>query len=266
MIEGIDINRLPKHIAVIMDGNGRWANKRSMPRVFGHRAGVEALKGIVTACSDIGIKYFTVYAFSTENWKRPSEEVSFLMNLLVEFMRKEIKELNKNNVKINILGDLTALPEITRTEIEKAVVITKDNTGLNFNIAMNYGGRTEIIMAIKNIAQLVASGNIEIENIDEALVNNMLYTKSMPDPDIILRTSGEQRLSNFLLWQGAYSELVFTDIYWPDFKKENLIECIADFQKEIEDMELYRRKCIYVENKSYSSNCGVTHSYRYFIC
>lgn len=226
----IDSTRLPKHIAIIMDGNGRWANKRALPRVFGHKAGMEALREIVKACSDMGIKILTVYAFSTENWNRPTEEVSYLMNLLIEYMRKEINELNKNKVKIKILGDLSALPQVTREEVEKAVDLTKNNEGIQFNIALNYGGRAEIINACKIIAEQYKEGKISKEQISEDLVSDYLFTAGDYEPDLIIRTSGEKRLSNFLLWQSAYSELVFVEEMWPDFNKKQLEKAILEYQ------------------------------------
>jgi undecaprenyl diphosphate synthase len=226
----IDSNRLPKHIAIIMDGNGRWASKRALPRVFGHKAGMEALREVVKGCSDIGIKILTVYAFSTENWNRPTDEVSYLMNLLIEYMRKEIKELNKNKVKIKILGDLSGLPKVTREEVEKAVGLTENNEGIQFNIALNYGGRAEIIDACKKIAEEFKEGKISSEEITEDLISEYLFTQGDIDPDLIIRTSGEMRLSNFLLWQSAYSELVFIEEMWPDFNKKHLEKAILEYQ------------------------------------
>jgi undecaprenyl diphosphate synthase len=226
----IDMSRLPKHIAIIMDGNGRWAAKRALPRFFGHKAGMETLREVLRASSDMGIEILTVYAFSTENWNRPTEEVSYLMNLLIEYMRKEINELNKNNVKIKILGDIRALPESTRDEIEKAVSLTSKNTGIQFNIALNYGGRAELINACKHIAEDAKEGKITIDEINEDLISNYLFTDGDHDPDLIIRTSGEKRLSNFLLWQSAYSKLVFADVMWPDFNKEQLKAAIIEYQ------------------------------------
>jgi undecaprenyl diphosphate synthase len=221
---------LPKHIAIIMDGNGRWAKKRGLPRVMGHKAGMNAIKETVRACSDLGIKILTVYAFSTENWKRPQDEVSYLMNLLVEYLHKEIRELHSNNVKIKILGDIDVLPEQTRKEIREALKLTENNKGLQFNIALNYGGRVEIINACKSLIKLAKEGVYEAEQINEELFSKYLYTGGDIDPDLIIRTSGEQRLSNFLLWQCAYSEFVFIDELWPDFNKDTLISAIKKFQ------------------------------------
>ncbi|MFZ5352044.1 MAG: isoprenyl transferase [Bacillota bacterium] len=230
MSYNIDPNRLPKHIAIIMDGNGRWATKKLLPRIMGHKAGLDSLREIVRECSNLGIKILTVYAFSTENWNRPSEEVSFLMKLLVEYMRKEAEELHKNQVKIKILGDLTPLPEATRREIYDAAELTKQNEGLQFNIALNYGGRAEIIRACRQLLSDALKNGMKPEDIDEALFETHLYTAGDSDPDLIIRTSGEQRLSNFLLWQSAYSELVFPERLWPDFSKEDLQAAIYQYQ------------------------------------
>ncbi|HYF83017.1 MAG TPA: isoprenyl transferase [Clostridia bacterium] len=230
MLVEIDMNRLPKHIAIIMDGNGRWAQKKGLPRVVGHKAGMEAIKETVRACSDLGIKILTVYAFSTENWRRPQDEVSYLMNLLVEYMRKEVNALHNNKVKIKLLGEVDILPNQTRKEIKEALKLTENNEGLQFNIALNYGGRAEILYACKKLIQGVSDGSIDSEAVDEALLAKYLYTGSDPDPDLIIRTSGEQRISNFLLWQGAYSELVFVDQLWPDFDEKVLRTAIKEYQ------------------------------------
>ncbi|HYE83876.1 MAG TPA: isoprenyl transferase [Clostridia bacterium] len=230
MLGKIDLKRLPEHIAIIMDGNGRWAQKKGLPRVMGHKAGMKAIKKTVRACSDLGIKILTVYAFSTENWRRPQDEVNYLMNLLVEYMRKEVNELHKNKVKIKLLGDMEMLPEQTKKEIEDALSLTEKNEGLQFNIALNYGGRTEILNACKKLIKDVRNENTDIDNIDEALFKDYLYTGSDPDPDMIIRTSGEKRISNFLLWQGAYSELVFVNQLWPDFDEKVLHSAIIEYQ------------------------------------
>lgn len=230
MLEKINKERLPKHIAIIMDGNGRWAQSKGLPRVMGHKAGMKAIRKAVKACSKLGVKILTVYAFSTENWRRPQDEVNYLMNLLVEYMRKEVDELHRNKVKIKMLGDIEALPAQTKKEIEEALSLTKNNEGLQFNIALNYGGRTEILNACKKLAEDVKNGVVDIEAVDEASLQNYLYTGSDPDPDMIIRTSGEQRISNFLLWQGAYSELVFTDLLWPDFDEKALYSAIIEYQ------------------------------------
>ena len=222
------LNTLPEHIAIIMDGNGRWASQKKLPRTLGHKAGVEALKEIVRYTSSIKIKILTVYAFSTENWKRPLEEVEYLINyLLIEFLKKEIDEINRNNVKIRILGDIKPLPKKTKEEIIKAVELTKNNKGLLFNIALNYGGKDELVNSFRVISEMILKKTITPADINEKLVSKYLYTAN--EPDLIIRTGGEKRLSNFLIWQGAYSELYFTDVFWPDFKKENLIEAINDY-------------------------------------
>jgi undecaprenyl diphosphate synthase len=230
MLVEIDMDRLPEHIAIIMDGNGRWAQKKGLPRVMGHKAGMEAIKDTVRACSDLGIKILTVYAFSTENWRRPQDEVSYLMNLLVEYMKKEVNALHNNKVKIKVLGEVDILPAQTRKEIEEALKLTDNNKGLQFNIALNYGGRAEILYACKKLIQGVSDGSIDNEAVDEALLAKHLYTGTDPDPDLIIRTSGEQRISNFLLWQGAYSELVFVDQLWPDFDEKVLRTAIKEYQ------------------------------------
>lgn len=227
IIEGKPV---PKHIAIIMDGNGRWAKKRNLPRTVGHKAGVETIREIVKECSNVGVEYLTLYAFSTENWKRPKEEVGTLMKLLVEYLRNEFEELNSNNVVINNIGEISLLPEICQKELENAYNRTKNNTGLVLNLALNYGGRNEILNAFKNLHNDISSGKISGDNITEETLSKYLYTASMPDPDILIRTSGEQRLSNFLLWQLAYSEFWFTDVYWPDFTKEILRKAIYDYQ------------------------------------
>lgn len=227
----IDMNNIPKHIGIIMDGNGRWAKKKGLPRSLGHKAGVETIREIVKVSSNIGIKYLTLYAFSTENWKRPKEEVSALMKLLVEYLKKEVKELHENNVIINFIGNISMLPSICQNELINAKEKTKNNTGLCLNLALNYGGRDEIILAIKDIVKEAKSGKLNEEDIDEKLISSKLYTKGIDDPDIIIRPSGEYRLSNFLLWQSAYSELWFSDIFWPDFDSSDLYKAIYDFQK-----------------------------------
>lgn len=226
----LDFDRIPKHIAIIMDGNGRWAKARMLPRTMGHRAGMKNIKLVVEESSDLGVKFLTLYAFSTENWKRPNDEVSALMDLVVEFIEKEFEELNANNVRLKSIGDISKLPEKSRNSIVNAIEKTKNNTGLTLNIALNYGGRDELIKATKEIASLVSCGKLGVEEINEEVVSAHLYTKDMPDPDLIIRPSGELRLSNYLLWQSAYSELWFSNINWPDFKKSDLRKAISDFQ------------------------------------
>lgn len=230
IIDKIDKGKIPKHVAIIMDGNGRWAKKRGLPRAMGHRAGVETIREIVKASSSLGIKYLTLYAFSTENWKRPKDEVNTLMTLLLEFLRKEIDELHKNNVVVRAIGDISQLPRQCIDELTRAYILTKDNKGLCLNLALNYGGRDEIMKAVISIASDVKKGNIEIKDISEKLISDNLYTKGIPDPDLIIRPSGEYRISNYLLWQIAYAEFWFSDIYWPDFKPVHLYNAIYDYQ------------------------------------
>lgn len=230
MLKKIKRNGIPRHIAIIMDGNGRWAKERGLPRTIGHRAGVETIRNIVKTCSNIGVEYLTLYAFSTENWKRPKDEVNALMSLLVEFLRKEVEELNKNNVSINTIGDIEKLPEICSLELKKACEKTRRNSGLKLVLALNYGSRDEIKRAIIGISNDVKLGNINISDIDEKLISNYMYTSVIPDPDLLIRPSGEYRVSNFLLWQIAYSEFWFSDIYWPDFKPYHLYKAILDYQ------------------------------------
>lgn len=226
----LDLTNIPKHIAIIMDGNGRWAKERNLPRSFGHKAGVETIRDIVKECNNIGVKYLTLYAFSTENWKRPKEEVNALMELLVNYLRKEVDELHENNVVVNTIGDISKLPKVCEDELVKAYNKTKDNKGLVLNLALNYGGRDEIIRAIKLMYKDIEKKQFNIENVNENILENYLYTKDMPDPDLIIRPSGEQRISNFLLWQCAYSEFWYSNIKWPDFKKEHLHKAIKDYQ------------------------------------
>jgi undecaprenyl diphosphate synthase len=229
--EDLDMTRLPNHIAIIMDGNGRWAKKRALPRTVGHKAGIEALRDIIRTCSNLGISYLTLYAFSTENWKRPKEEVAALMKLLIYYLRKEINELHKNNVKIKTIGDTKKLPLQAINEINAAIERTKNNNGLQVNIALNYGGRDEIVRMVQKIAQKIQNHELQIEEIDANMIDHYLYTKGIPDPDLVIRPSGELRISNFLLWQIAYSEFWFSDIYWPDFNHDHLIQAIIDYQK-----------------------------------
>ncbi|MFC4768820.1 isoprenyl transferase [Effusibacillus consociatus] len=222
---------VPYHVAVIMDGNGRWAKKRGLPRIAGHRAGMESVKNITRAANDIGVRILTLYAFSTENWKRPEQEVEFLMRLPQEFLLLELKSLIKQNVRIQILGELESLPKHTRESVSEAVEKTANNSGMLLNIALNYGSRFEIVNAIKSLAEEVRAGTLSPDDIDEEAVNSRLLTKGIPDPDLLIRTSGELRLSNFLLWQLAYTELWFTDVFWPDFTKEHFYEAIRAYQK-----------------------------------
>ncbi len=227
----IDYNKLPQHIGIIMDGNGRWAKKRALPRSAGHSAGADTLKKIVTECNNIGIKYITVYAFSTENWSRPKEEVDFLMNLLLDYLKNAEKTLSGENVVIRAIGSRKELTEEIQQQIIKTENFTKNNTGIIMNIALNYGGREEIIHAVKELCKDCTNGFLIPDDIDENMFKKKLYTSEQPDIDLLIRTSGEQRLSNFLLWQNSYSELWFTHKLWPDFNKKDLYRAIYDYQK-----------------------------------
>lgn len=214
-----------------MDGNGRWASQRGLPRVMGHRAGVEALRKIIEVSLDIRLKYLTIYAFSTENWKRPTNEVKALMGLLVEYIERELVDLHQKGIKIKPIGDLTALPPKVLVKVEEAVKRTKQNQKLVLQIALNYGGRKEILNAVQKIAQQVAIREIAPTEINEALITEYLYTKGIPEPDLLIRTAGELRLSNFLLWQTAYTEFWFTDVFWPDFTPEHFYQAIKDYSQ-----------------------------------
>lgn len=228
--ETIDPDRIPQHIAIIMDGNGRWAQKRGMPRTFGHRAGAETLREIVKTASELGVGVLTAYAFSTENWKRPAEEVNLLMSLLADYLDNEIDELHLNNVQVRFIGNEDELAVALRHKIEKAQSKTAGNNGLILNLAVNYGGRSEIIRAVQLIAERIASGEIKPQDIDEKMLSNNLYTAGLPDPDLLIRPSGDLRISNFLLWQLAYTEFWFTEVNWPDFTSQLLVKAITDFQ------------------------------------
>ncbi|WP_270839308.1 isoprenyl transferase [Peptacetobacter hiranonis] len=227
----IDLENMPTHIAIIMDGNGRWAKSRFLPRTAGHKAGVETIRKVVKEADRLGIQYLTLYAFSTENWKRPKLEVDALMNLLVTYLRNEIDELHKNNVKLTAVGDFEKLPEACVKELHSAMDKTKDNTGVHLNLALNYGGRNDIREAVVEIAKEYKEGKISLEDITEERIKKHLSTGEIPDPDLVIRTSGEQRLSNFLLWDIAYSEFYYTDIHWPDFDGEALEKAIYAYQK-----------------------------------
>lgn len=220
-----------QHIAVIMDGNRRWAKEKNLPSAFGHKKGVDALKAAMRACDDFGIKYLTVYAFSTENWNRKKEEVDFLMNLLGETIKNELKEMHENGVVINFIGDLTKLNPKLQNILANAVEVTKNNTGVHLQIAFNYGSRDEIVHAVKNIVEKVQSGKITVNDITEDTISKNLYTKDIPDPDLLIRTGGEMRVSNYLLWQIAYSEFLVTKKYWPEFDKNALADAIEEFNR-----------------------------------
>ena len=223
-------NNIPNHIAIIMDGNGRWAKKRSLPRLAGHREGINSVREITRVCGEIGVKYLTLYTFSTENWKRPPSEVSALMKLLLNTINIEVKELHKNNVRFSIIGELNTLPKSTVQGLKNGIELTRNNSGLNLCLAINYGSRKEILTAVISIAKKIQSKQLDINQVDEILFNQELYTKNFPDPDLMIRTSGEFRLSNFLLWQSAYTEIFMTDTLWPNFRENELIEAIYDYQ------------------------------------
>lgn len=229
----LELTSVPKHLGIIMDGNGRWAKKRLQPRVMGHKAGMDALQEVTVQASELGVKVLTVYAFSTENWNRPADEVNFIMNLPVEFFDKYVPELHRNNVRVQMIGETGRLPKETLEAFNRAFDMTKENTGLVLNFALNYGGRAEIVQAIKDITQDVLDARFNTGDITEELVSNYLSTAGLPkdyrDPDLIIRTSGELRLSNFLPWQSAYSEFYFTDVLWPDFDANELRKAIEEF-------------------------------------
>jgi undecaprenyl diphosphate synthase len=229
--EQIDISRLPKHVAVIMDGNGRWAKNQGKFRSFGHESGVVSLKDVVEGCTDIGVKYLTVYAFSTENWNRPVEEVNLLMELLIATINAEIGTLNKNNVRLNAIGDIASLPQKCIDDLKNAMDETAGNSSCTLTLALSYSSKWEIVEAAKKLALLVKEGKMDINDINETSFSSQLTTTGMPDPELLIRTSGEHRISNYLLWQIAYGELYFTEKMWPDFMKEDLFEAIVDYQK-----------------------------------
>jgi undecaprenyl diphosphate synthase len=228
--EQIDLSRVPNHIAIIMDGNGRWAKKKGKIRIFGHEQGAKAVRGVVEAAARLNIAYMTLYAFSTENWHRPKYEVDALMHLLIRSLHKEIKTLKKNNVRLMAIGDFDTLPGEAASELRKAIDLTSENTGLNLVLAISYSARWEITEAVKSIAKGVSEQRIDPTLIDDAMVRAHLCTADIPDPELLIRTSGEMRISNFLLWQIAYAELFFTDVLWPEFTEEHLYEAIFDFQ------------------------------------
>ncbi len=229
-IDQIDISRLPNHIAIIMDGNGRWAQEQGQDRLFGHYQGVESVRDVVEGCAELGIGYLTLYAFSTENWDRPEYEVTGLMELLVSTIRKEAEVLNKNNIRLHVIGDINMLPQTARAELNEAFELTAANTGLNLIMALSYSGRWELLNAVKSIAAAVKENRLNVADIDQNIFQQHLCTANFPDPELMIRTGGEFRISNFLLYQLAYAELYFTDVRWPDFRKKNLYEAIADYQ------------------------------------
>ncbi len=229
--EDLLVERLPRHVAVIMDGNGRWAKRRGMPRIMGHRRGVDTLKDLLRCCRDWGVEALTAYAFSTENWGRPTEEVEFLMLLFERVLRRELKEMMEEDIRIRFVGNLSVLPRSLQTEIHKSVEATQHNQGIQFTIATNYGGRQEIVNACKLIAEKIQSGQLQPSDIDESLFERHLYTAGLCDPDLLIRTSGEMRVSNFLLWQVAYSEIYVTETFWPDFDRIEFHRALSSYQQ-----------------------------------
>lgn len=226
----VEQGNLPAHIAIIMDGNGRWAKANNLPRVAGHIEGINSVREIVQVCGEIGVSYLTLYTFSNENWKRPQKEVSAIMKLLLSTIKKEVGNLNKNNVRLSTIGNINDLPDNSRQGILEGIEVTKNNTGLNLILALNYSSRQELLMAVQRIADKILSGEMNSNQISEAIFSRELYTVDIPDPDLLIRTGGESRISNFLLWQLAYTEFFLTDIHWPDFREEDLLNSIIDYQ------------------------------------
>jgi undecaprenyl diphosphate synthase len=229
-LDNLDKNKLPKHLAIIMDGNGRWAKKQGFLRVIGHENGAKSVNDVVENCAKIGINYLTLYAFSTENWNRPKSEVNKLMTLLVSALKKEEKRLHKNNIQLNAIGNLNLMPEKVLKDLNKVIEKTKDNNRMTLTVALSYGAKEELVMAVKNIINKVKNNIISENSIDESTINQHLYTHNLPDVDLLIRTSGEHRISNFLLWQSAYAELYFTDVLWPDFREQHLVEALLNYQ------------------------------------
>lgn len=229
-IDGIDLDAVPRHIAIIMDGNGRWAKKQGKVRTFGHQAGAETLKAIVKIADKIGVKAISAYAFSTENWKRPVTEVSFIMELLSRYLTSEIEEFNQNNVQVRFMGSHAGLPEVVKQKMRHAVEATKNNTGIILNLAINYGGQAEILQAVQHIAADAVKGVLKIEDIQAEVLENYLYTAGLPAPDLLIRPGGDKRISNFMLWQIAYAEIWTTDAYWPAFTPEMFLQAIKEYQ------------------------------------
>ena len=231
LVDAVDFDRLPRHVAIIMDGNGRWAKSRYLPRLEGHRAGVESVRSVVETAARLGLEALTVYAFSTENWKRPTDEVSGLMGLLKLYIRRELKTLQDNNIRFGVVGGLDGLPKDVQDELRRGIRETAHLTGLQFSLALNYSGRSELTDVVKRIAEAAKAGTIDPAGIDEATIERHLFTAHLPEPDLLIRTSGELRVSNFLLWQIAYAEIWVTDVLWPDFRRRHLLQAIVDFQK-----------------------------------
>jgi undecaprenyl diphosphate synthase len=231
LLDAIDFDRLPRHVAIIMDGNGRWAKSRFLPRLEGHRAGVESVRSVVETAARLGLEALTVYAFSTENWKRPTDEVSGLMGLLKLYIRRELRTLQDNNIRFGVVGGLDGLPKDVQDELRRGIAETAKQTGLQFSLALNYSGRSELADVAKRIAEGAKAGTIDPATVDESTIEKYLFTAHLPEPDLLIRTSGELRVSNFLLWQIAYAEIWVTDVLWPDFRRKHLLQAIADFQK-----------------------------------
>ncbi|WP_264532268.1 isoprenyl transferase [Flavobacterium sp. N502540] len=231
LLESIDNTNLPQHLAIIMDGNGRWAKQQGFLRAFGHENGTKSVKNTIKTCAKLGIEYLTLYAFSTENWNRPKLEVEALMKILINSLKKELDTLQKNNIKLNAIGNLEKLPKSAQKELLDVIEKTKNNTRMTLTLALSYGSREELVQAVRTISDKVKNNIISIDSIDDSIINEHLYTQNLPDVDLLIRTSGEHRISNFLLWQIAYAELYFTNVLWPDFKDQDLYEAIISYQK-----------------------------------
>jgi undecaprenyl diphosphate synthase len=231
LIDSINKDNLPKHLAIIMDGNGRWAKQKGYLRALGHESGTKSVREVVETCAKLGIENLTLYAFSTENWNRPKLEVKLLMNILINSLQDELKTLNDNNIRLNSIGNLSLLPKSAQKKLQEVIETTKNNSRMVLTLALSYGSREELINVVKNISNKVKNNIISIDSIDESIINQHLYTQDLPEVDLLIRTSGEHRISNFLLWQIAYAELYFTDILWPDFKEDDLYEAIISYQK-----------------------------------
>jgi undecaprenyl diphosphate synthase len=230
VIPTVDLNRLPRHVAIIMDGNGRWAQKRRQPRLFGHKAGAESVQNIVETCREIGIEFLTLYAFSSENWGRPAQEVTGLMTILKKYLEKELPRMQKNEIRLMSIGDRERLPIAVRDSLQRGIDATSNNSKLTLNLALSYGSRDELVRAVKRISTLCVQGDLEPEQVSDQTISENLDTYQMPDPDLLIRTGGEARLSNFLLWQLSYAEIYFTDTMWPDFRKDVFLQALAEYQ------------------------------------
>jgi len=231
LLEQLDTSRFPQHIAIIMDGNGRWAQRRRLPRIAGHRAGVASARQVIESCARLGIRALTLYAFSLENWRRPKTEIEFLMRLLREYLRRELPEIHRNNIRLIVIGRLDQLPGAVRKDVQEAMDTTANNTGMKLAVALNYGGRAELVDAFNSILDRIRNNGATSPPVDEKMVSEHLYTAGLPDPDLLIRTSGEMRVSNFLLWQIAYAEIYVTETLWPDFNRARLLEALLEFQK-----------------------------------